>query len=150
MTVLRPTLLLALLAWGQPLAAQSWEGLQALRPGDRIKIQDAAGKEHKGAFKTSSADAITIETGKGEETISRAQVRRVEVRGSSRRVRNFVIGAAIGFALGLVVDQTLGAFFRNEGGESDGARALTYIGPIALFGSLGAASPGYRTVYRIR
>jgi hypothetical protein len=56
-----------------------------------------------------------------------------------RRVRNFVIAAAIGLAMGVTVDQTLGAYLRNETGDSH--RAVTYIAPIALFGGVAAVLP---------
>ena len=49
--------------------------------------------------------------------IERTRVRRVQVKSASRRVRNIVIGAAIGLAVGLVADQTLGTYLRNEAGE---------------------------------
>jgi hypothetical protein len=48
----------------------------------------------------------------------------------------------------LIVDQSLGAYFRNESNEGAGARAITYIAPAALFGGVAAAFPAYRTLYR--
>ncbi|MDR3698336.1 MAG: hypothetical protein P4L56_01795 [Candidatus Sulfopaludibacter sp.] len=53
----------------------------------------------------------------------------MQVRSGVRRVRNFVIGAAIGLA---------------AGGGCVGAA------PIVVFGGISAALPGYRTVYRMR
>jgi hypothetical protein len=80
--------------------------------------------------------------------IERNKVRRVQVRSGARRVRNLVIGAAIGLAVGVTVDQTVGAYLRNETGDS--GRGITYAAPIVVFGGIGAALPGYRTVYRMR
>ena len=142
--------LLALLSCAIPLAAQSWDALSGLQRGRSIKILDTAGVEQKGSFRAVSAERISIATGKGEVAIERTRVRRVQVKSASRRVRNIVIGAAIGLAVGLVADQTLGTYLRNEAGEGSGARALTYIAPIGLFGGIGAAATGYRTVYRMR
>src|SRR5690348_1641270 len=127
-------ILLALLSCAIPLWAQSWDNLTSLKPGDSVKVLDTAGHEQKGSFKAASAQAISIASRHGEVAIERSRVRRVQIKSSSRRGRNAVIGVAIGLALGLVVDQTLGAYFRNEAGESDGVRALTYIAPIGLFG----------------
>ena len=141
--------LFALLACSIPLAAQSWEDLRGLKPGDRVKVRDTAG-ERTGTFRAVSADDIRIETGKNEVTIERARVRRVQVKSTSRRVRNVVIGAAIGVAVGVILDQSLGTYFRNESGQSSGARAFTYIAPIGLFGGIAAIPAGYRTVYRAR
>jgi hypothetical protein len=145
----RVYVVLAWLLGGLSLSAQSWDGLKQLKAGDRVSVLDNTGKEHKGMFTAVSADAISLETGKGQESVERPRVRRVEVRSSSRRMRNVLIGVAVGVAVGVTVDQTLGAYFRNETGESGGARAISYVAPIAAFGGLGAL-PANRTVYRAR
>ena len=132
------------------LAAQSWDGLKQLRPGDKIRVLEIAGAEHKGVFSAVSAQAITLRTDSGELSVERSRVRRIQVRSSTRRIRNLAIGAGIGVAVGVTVDQTLGAYLRNEAGESSGTRAVTYIAPIGLFGGIAAAFPAYRAVYRTR
>jgi hypothetical protein len=142
--------LLTLFAFTLPLAGQSWDELRSLKVGEEIKVQDTKGQESKGAFRSVSADAIALTTGKSEASIERSRVRRVQVRSGSRRARNAAIGAAVGVAIGVAVDQTLGAFFRNEGGQNEATRALTYIAPIGLLGGLGGAFPAYRTVYKAR
>ena len=129
-------------------AAQSWEDLRSLKPGDSIKVMDTGRREQKGAFAALSADAISLRTGNREVSIERTRVRRVQIRSGSRRARNAAIGAAVGVAIGVTVDQTLGAYLRNESNGS--GRPVTYIAPIALFGGLAAAFPGYRTLYRAR
>src|ERR1051325_8491367 len=101
----RPRLILVLLVFVFSLSAQSWDALNGLKPGDRISILEMAGKEHKGDFTAVSAEAISLKTSKGEVAVERARVRRVEVRSSSRRLRNTLIGVAIGVTLGVVVDQ---------------------------------------------
>lgn len=130
--------------------AQSWETLRGLKPGDSVKVEETSGQEHSGALRTVSADAISLASAKGEVAIEKAKVRTVKLRASSRRMRNLLIGAAIGVAVGITVDSTLGTYFRNETGESGGARAATYIAPIAIFGGIGAALPGYKTLYKAR
>ncbi len=142
--------IVAMLACGALLRAQSWEALHELKSGDRIEVVDDAGKQHKGIYAAHSADAISLTSRNSQVSIDRAHVRRVKVRSGTRRVRNLAIGAGIGLALGLTIDNTLGAYFRNETGESAGARALTYIAPIAVFGGIGAAMPGRRTIYKSR
>lgn len=141
---------LVLLLSGLSLRAQPWDTLRELKPGDRIKAVDTAGETHTGAFVAFSDAAISLRTGAGEVAVERARIRRIQVRSGSRRGRNALIGAAIGAAIGASVDQTLGAYFRNESGDLAGARVITYVAPIAIFGGLGAAFPGYRTVYRTR
>jgi hypothetical protein len=146
----RASLVVTLLACGLSLHAQSWDALRGLGPGDRIKVVDTTHQEHVGGFTAFSERGISIETRRGVVEIERARVRRVEVRASSRRVRNILIGAGIGLAVGVAVDQTVGTYFRNEQGNNGGARAVTYIAPIALFAGIGAALSPYRTIYRAR
>ncbi len=142
--------LLALLFCPALLSAESWEDLRGLKPGDTVKVQDTSGKEQKGIFRAVSTDAISIAAGKSELSIQKSRVRRIQVKSGARRARNVAIGMGIGFAVGLIADQTLGVYLRNELSESGAARALTYIAPIGLFGAVAGAVPGYRTVYRVR
>ena len=140
--------LFALLSAKLPLSAQPWETLRGLKPEDRIKVRAADGTQYKGRFRSLSANAISLETGRGAASVDRTRVSRVEVRSASRRIRRAVIAAAAGLALGATLDQTAGAYFRNEGLETSGQRALTYVVPAALFGAIFAPFPAYRTVYR--
>ena len=91
--------------------------MRGLAPGEKIKAVDTAHREYKGAFTAFSERGISLETRSGVVEIERARVHRVEIRANSRRVRNIMVGVGIAF------DQTLGALFRNEQGESGGARA---------------------------
>jgi len=141
-------LLAATIFCGLSLHAQSWDTLRTLQPGNRIKVLDRAGEVRSGAFAKVSADAISFITRKGEVSIEKARVSRVQVRSSGRRMRNLLIGAGIGVAIGVAVDQGLGAYLRNESGESDAVRAVSYIAPIGIFAAIGAALPGYKTIYR--
>ena len=50
-------------------------------------------------------------------------------------------------AIGLVTDQTLGTYLRNES-NPDNARVLIWTLPIALCGGIGAAFPSYPVIYR--
>ena len=148
-SIMQARILLALIVCA-PLCAQSWDTLHVLRPGDKVKVLETSGKEHRGALTAISADAISLRTGAQAVSIERTRVRRVQVRSAARRARRVAIAAAVGLAAGLVIDQTLGTYFRNEYNETSGERALTYIAPTALFGGLAAIAPGHRTVYRLR
>jgi hypothetical protein len=130
------------------LIAQSWDEVRSLKPGDHVKVRDATGEEQKGELRAVSPETITISDGGVERTIARTSIRRVQVRSGSRRVRNALIGAAIGVAVAVTVDQTLGAYLRNESNTS--GRGIIYAAPIGLGSGIGAALPAYRTVYRVR
>ncbi len=127
--------------------ADSWDLLKSLRPGDAIRVMDASGNR-TGRFVKWSAEAITMEKGKSEVALERAQVERVQVKSGARRARNAAIGGAIGLALGVLADQTLGRYARNETGETTGARVATVMAPAGLFAGIAALTSGWRTVYR--
>ncbi len=144
-------LFLGLVVWaGLPVGAQSWSALDGLATGDRIKVRDVSGQKYDGVLASVTPEAIRLNAPGGEVSIERVRVKRVQVRSASRRVVNTLIGAGVGLALGVVADQTLGAYFRNETGESSGQQAITYLAPIGLCTGIAAAFPAYRTVYRIR
>jgi hypothetical protein len=142
------SLLIGLIVCGLPLAAQNWEVVRAIPPGQSVKVRETNGKEHKGPVTTVTPDAISLRTGNTQVSIERTRVERVQLHSGSRRLRNVAIGAAIGLGVGLLIDQTLGTYLRNESG--DDLRAVTYIAPIGIFGALGAAISPYRTIYRAK
>lgn len=128
-------------------ARGSWDEVQRLEKGQRIRVTTKADKTHKGAFAGMTDASVLIVEGTSETGISKDEVLRIEVKSSGRRGRNALIGVGVGLALGVVIDQTAGHYARNEIGEGAGIRAATIALPAALFGGIGAAFPGYRTVY---
>src|ERR1041384_7390572 len=105
-TLLRSSvLLLTLLVAGLPVRAQSWDVVRGLKPGDRVKLLETGGKEHKGDVTTVTPEAISLQTGKTQVSVDRTRVKRVQLYSGSRRARNVAIGAGIGVAIGVIVDQ---------------------------------------------
>jgi hypothetical protein len=125
-----------------PVFAQNWATVQGLGAGSRVKVREVGGVEHRGTVTAVTPDSISL----GTVSLERTKVDRVQVHTRSRRPRNIAIGAAIGLAVAVTIDQTLGTRLRNEGGG--GGRAITYIAPIGLFGALGAFIQPYKTIYR--
>ena len=143
------SLLVALASVGLVLAApasKTWESLGRLRSGTPIQVV-ASDHAESGEFVSISSESLTIRTDRGERRFPRPQVLRVDSRGQSRRVRNILIGVGVGAAIGLVTDQTLGTYLRNESNPSN-ARALMWSLPLALCGGIGAALPISRVIYR--
>jgi len=143
------SLLIALASVGLVLAAPApkpWENLGQLKSGAPIEVV-TSDRTEKGEFVSNSTESLTILTRRGERKFLRPEVVRVVSRTQSRRIRNILIGAGVGAAIGLVTDQTLGAYLRNES-NPDNARALIWILPIALCGGIGAAFSSYPVIYR--
>jgi hypothetical protein len=145
--IVKPILVAVLI--GLPMWAQSWDDLRGLKPGDTVRILGTAGRQDKGVFKALANEAITIQTSNGELMIERPRIRRVQIASTQRRIRNVVIGAAIGVAVGAAIDQTWGTYLRNESSQ-DGGRPVTYAASIGGFAALFGARPAYRTIYRMR
>jgi hypothetical protein len=140
--------LLAAFVCALPIQAQSWDVVRGLQSGDRVKVRETGGKEHKGTVSAVTPEAISVATGKTQVSLDRTRVKRVQIHSAARRARNIAIGAGIGVALGVTVDQTLGAYLRNEVGDS--GRPLMYVVPIGLFAGIGAAMSPYRTIYQVK
>ena len=140
--------LLAVIVCALPIQAQSWDTVRRLQPGERVKVQEIGGKEHKATVLAVTPEAISLATGKTQVSLDRSRVKRVQIHSGTRRARNIAIGAGIGLVLGIVVDQTIGAYLRNE--VTDSGRPLMYVIPIGLFGGIGAAMSPYRTIYRVK
>ena len=141
-------LLLALASTGLVLAAsqsKTWENLTTLDSGTPVQVLTSTGAE-KGEYLASSTESVTLRTPAGEKRIPRQEVKRVVNLGRSKRLRNALIGVGAGAAIGLVADQTIGTYFRNESHLDD--RALIWLVPIAAFGGIGAAFPSHPVVYR--
>ena len=128
--------------------AGSWDDLKQLRVGEKIEVVDKNLKSVKGTFLRFSPDSISLNSGKQEIAVQRADVVRVTVRDISKRTRNMLLGSGI---LGGI---TLGAAYiplaasSNEG-NSCGVCVVTIVagfGGGAAFGAI----PGSRTVYRAK
>ena len=145
------TLLLLLMVPGFGLAQSSqnnWDNLKQLRPGQKIEVVDSSMKSLRGPFVSVSEEAITLQLGKGQESIERAKVVRVSVRDTSHRTRNMLLGSGIlgGIALAAAA-VPLGAS-SNEGNSCGVCVAVIAagFGGGAAFGAI----PGSRTVYRAK
>jgi hypothetical protein len=146
---LMKSLLIALASVGLILASpvsKTWESLGKLDSGTPIEVV-TSNRAEKGEFVSSSTESLTIRTRRGEQRFLRKEVVRVVSRRKSHRMRNVLIGVGVGTAIGLVTDQTLGAYLRNESNPAS-ARPLIWALPMAFCGGIGAAFPSYPVIYR--
>jgi hypothetical protein len=129
-------------------ASDDWANVSSLHAGDAITVIGRDRHEYKGSFLRASSESMAIEGASGEQSIDRATISRVVLRSKSKRLRNALIGAAIGAGIAVAIDQSLGRFLTNESHYDAGPRAAAWILPIGIFTGLGAAIPSYPVIYK--
>jgi hypothetical protein len=144
-------LLTAILAAAQ--SKTDWANVKKLAPGDPIRVSMTDGKSYRGNLQSVTDDSLIVTVSTGQETLARAQVAKVGVKGASHRGRNTLIGlgvgAGAGVAIGAGVDSTCHAncWF----GGNIGKEVFTPLG--AIIGTVvGVAWPtgGWKEVYRAK
>ena len=138
---------------GQP--AHDWASLghtPAIFQGAEIEARTTDNKRYRGQFKAADDEALVIIIGANEQRLARANVSRVSVKRQGRRLRNTLIGLAIGAAAGITLGAIVDARCTGkciEGKTPLGKEVVTPFG--ALIGTIiGVALPtgGWRVVYR--
>ena len=121
--------------WSQPVS--SWQGLERLKPGQRITWVSTDGSESAGRLKTVSAGEMTLGNDAGELVrVAKERVRVVLVRRRPRGNTPLWIGLGAGATAGAVG----GALGASGPSPSVGGRmALAGVGA-AMFGAVGAGA----------
>ena len=78
----------------------SWGSVQLLNVGESIQVHRFGAERVSGKFLSVTPDAIVLGRGSGNVTVPRTDVREVKARRALRRLRNGVVGAAIGAGAG--------------------------------------------------
>ena len=74
---------------------QTWDNLQRLQAGQKIKVVQMDMKSLKGRFLGFTEETISVRVKKDEVAVARADVLRISLRGKPKRLRNTVIGLGI-------------------------------------------------------
>jgi hypothetical protein len=142
-------------SWAQSNPA-SWENLNTLQPGEKIQVLEMNSKKVSGTFVNVSDTAMSLQVKAGQQTVQRQDVRSVKLMKHQHRLRNTLLGAAIGFGAGAGIGAatyhrcTSLAGFACIGDV--GRTANTAAGAaIGLVGGtvLGAVWPSHKTIYRV-
>src|SRR5687767_5390561 len=96
------TFIFALFLLKTTLLCADWNPVAAVSGGTKVRVETATAKQ-TGTLLSVSDQSIQITTEKGEVSIARADVDRVYVSTKGHRVRNTIIGAAIGVAAGVTL-----------------------------------------------
>jgi hypothetical protein len=94
-------ILACLLAMPCAVSAQ-WENLNALQVGQKIQV-DQTSKKNCGTFLSVSDKEISLQGKSGAQTIQKQDVRSVKRTENKHRLRNTLIGAAVGAGAGAAI-----------------------------------------------
>jgi hypothetical protein len=145
------TLLLVLLVPGFGWAKSSqdnWGNLKQLAPGQKIEVVDSKMKTLKGTFVSVSEEAISLQVGKSEKSIARADVVRVSVHDNSHRARNMLLASGVIGGITLI-PAAIGLAINGNEGNSCPACVAAIVAGFGGGAALGAI-PGSRTIYRVK
>src|ERR1039458_4959086 len=85
----------------KPIA--NWVNLNQLVAGSEIRVTLATGKTMRGFVQRVTAESLAINATTSQETLSRQDIRRVDLKRPGHRGRNTLIGLVIGTGAGLAV-----------------------------------------------
>ena len=135
-----------------PASPEGWASLSQVAPGTEIRVALSGGRTVRGSLEKAIPDALAINAAARQETLSRAEIKTVQVKRKGHRGRNALIGSAIGAGGGLAIgaavdrhDSGKGLNFFPNGGKA----VLTPLG--AIIGTVvGVAIPtgGWHEIYR--
>jgi hypothetical protein len=155
---LAPLLLVALAPVLMAQAPTAWENVKHLTPGTDVRVKLMDGRTLRGGFESATDDALMMGTANSQETLNRAMIAKVSIRGKNHRLRNTLIGFGVGAAGGLIAGAVTDAetchpnqFFGCFGGRDLGKEVLTPLG--ALVGAIvGVLLPtgGWHDVYSLK
>jgi hypothetical protein len=133
-------------SWSQTNEA-SWANLSNLRARQKIQIVEMNSKKHSGTFVNVSDTAIWYKEAAGEQAIQRQDVRSVKLMENKHRLRNTLIGGAVGAGAGAGIGA---ASHGNDGFFGRGTYAAVGAG-IGFVGGVvvGALFPSHNTIYRV-
>jgi hypothetical protein len=90
---------LSCVSWAQTNRA-SWANLSGLQALQKIEIVGMNSKKHSGTFVSVSGIALSYQDSAGEQTIQKQDVRCVKLMRNKHRLRNTLIGGAVGAGAG--------------------------------------------------
>jgi hypothetical protein len=137
------------------VAAQSseWSNVKHLAKGEEIRVflvgsNGSDGKSYRGQLSEATDESLIMIAASSQETLARAQIKKISIKKPSHRGRNALIGLGIGAAGGLAIGAAADA---EEGFLSIGKQVFTPVG--AIIGTVvGVAWPtgGWKDVYRAK
>jgi tetrahydromethanopterin S-methyltransferase subunit E len=123
----------------------SWQNLNTLQAGEKIRVLASSSRKVSGAFLSVSDAAISVQQEAGSQAIQRQDVLSVKRMANKHRLRNALIGAGVGAGVGAVIG---GAW--NNDFVSRGVVAAVMAGVCLAPGAVvGALVPDHATIYKV-
>lgn len=132
-------------SWAQN-SRSSWANLSGLQGGQGIQIVETNSTKHSGTFVNASDTALSYRDAGGEQTIRKPNIRTVKLSRNTHRLRNTLIGGAVGAGVGAA---SVAGVWENSGfvgGKGTGAAIGAGLGFLA--GAIvGVLIPSHSTIY---
>jgi hypothetical protein len=140
-------------SWAQADKAL-WTNLSVLRGGETIQIVDMKSKKHSGTFVSVADNGISYRDTAGDATIQKPDVRSVKRMANKHRLRNAILGGAVGAGAGAGIGAA--AFHPCSRTQflclqPGGRGAIAGIGAAVGFAGglvVGAVWPSHEMIYR--
>ncbi len=144
---------LSCISWAQNNRA-SWANLVGLQTGQKIEIVDMNSKKHSATFVSFTDTAISYQDSAGERTIQKEEVRSVKLMQNKHRLRNTLIGGAVGAGAGAGIgaaaehpcsSQSFCIQPIGRGGAAGIGAVVGFLGGAVV----GVLLPSHETIYRV-
>jgi hypothetical protein len=145
-------ILACLLAMPSVVSAQ-WENLNTLQAGQKIQVVENS-KKDSGTFLSVSDKEISLQGKSGSQKIQRQDVRSVRLMENKHRLRNTLIGGAVGAGAGAGIGAAAyqpcsptNSFCVAPGGRGLPTAVGAVVG-VAVGAAVGALWPSHETIYK--
>jgi hypothetical protein len=129
------------LAMALPAAQSEWSVVTALPAGVKVEIHRENVSPLRGKLVRATESEVVVQAKKSDQSIPRADVKRVKVPSTTLRLLYGAIGVGVGITVGaLICHSCLG--------EGDGVLLGQMMALGAGAGALAFLIPGYKTIYK--
>ena len=80
-----------------------WMNVQSLAVGQEIRVSLADGKSFRGQVQSVTDESLIVVAANSQQTLPRAEIRKVATKADSHRMRNTFIGLGIGAGAGVAI-----------------------------------------------
>ena len=133
----------------KPASPERWAKLSQLAPGAEVRVFLSGDRSLRGFLQKVTPDSLAINATTSQETLARADIKKVQLKRKGHRGRNTLIGLGIGAGGGLAVGA--GLDHSNAGGWFPNLGKAIFAPVGAIIGTVvGVAIPtgGWREIYR--